>query len=167
MRLGYKMLLKSLPWPYGWIRPCAWRSCLNLGANLPIMGINKFMFSLRRCKKKSPLYNRSESIPCAIVFQPGFRGTPGFGEWLPGCSAETDRNCLGRNSQPQIYAVVAIPVFHSCIGFHEQRKHLRKVPMQQKRLKNTALCIKILLSRVAQNFLQLDIDTGAESRWNG
>ena len=47
-------------------------------------------------------------------------------------SAETDLICLGRNSQPQFYAVVAIPLFHSYIGFHDQRKHLRKVPLQQK-----------------------------------
>jgi len=28
-------------------------------------------------------------------------------------TAETDRNCLGRKSQPQLYAVLAIPLFHS------------------------------------------------------
>jgi len=31
-------------------------------------------------------------------------------------SAETDRNCLGRNSQPQLFAVVAIPLFHSILA---------------------------------------------------
>ena len=40
--------------------------------------------------------------------------------------------CLVWNSQPQFCADVAIPLFHSCIGFHEQRKKLRKVPLQQK-----------------------------------
>jgi len=30
--------------------------------------------------------------------------------------AETDRNCLGRNSQPQFYAVVAIPLVRSILA---------------------------------------------------
>jgi len=31
-------------------------------------------------------------------------------------SAETDRNCLGRNSHPQFYVVVAMPLFHSILA---------------------------------------------------
>ena len=33
-----------------------------------------------------------------------------------GSASGTDRNCLGRNSQPQFYAVVAIPLFHSILA---------------------------------------------------
>jgi len=47
-------------------------------------------------------------------------------------SVEKDQNCLGWNSQTQFYVVVAVPLFHSRIWFHEQRKNLRKVPLQQK-----------------------------------
>ena len=31
-------------------------------------------------------------------------------------SAETDRNCLGRNSQQKFYVVVAMPLFHSILA---------------------------------------------------
>ena len=41
-----------------------------------------------------------------VFFNWGSRGCLGF--------AETDRNCLGRNVQPQFYAAAAIPLFHSC-----------------------------------------------------
>jgi len=31
-------------------------------------------------------------------------------------SVETDRNCLGRNSQLRFYAIVAVPLFHSMLA---------------------------------------------------
>jgi len=55
------------------------------------------------------------------------------------------QNSLGRNLQPQFYAVVAMPLFHRfiagsridtskdhCVGFHGQRKYSQKVPLLQK-----------------------------------
>ena len=68
---------------------------------------------------------RSSSHTAGVVQQ-------GFREWLPGVPAKIDRICLARNSQSLPCAVVAIPMLHSCTGIYEQRKHLRKVPLQQK-----------------------------------
>jgi len=66
---------------------------------------------------------RSSSHTAGVVQQ-------GFREWLPGVPPKIDRICLARNSQSLPCAVVAIPMFDSCTGFHEQRKHLRQVPLQ-------------------------------------
>jgi len=54
-------------------------------------------------------------------------------------SAETNRNCLGQNLRPQFYGFVVISLFCSCIGLHEQHKHLSKVLLQQTGWK-TLLC---------------------------
>ena len=47
-------------------------------------------------------------------------------------SAETDRNCLGRNWQPQFYAVIAIYTPGSFHRVPRARQTFGKVPLQQK-----------------------------------
>jgi len=49
------------------------------------------------------------------VFQPWLGGTSGFHELLPKVPPKQTRNYLGRNSQPQFCAIVAIPLFHRFI----------------------------------------------------
>jgi len=68
-------------------------------------------------------------------FQPGFRRSSRFRGWLPGVppkQTKVAREEILNHSSMQFYWRLS-----NSIGFHEQRKHLRKVPLQQKRLKNT------------------------------
>jgi len=59
--------------------------------------------------------------------------------------AETDRICLGRNSQPQFYAVVAMPLFHTFVAVGSLQKvstsnaTFAEGSAAAKRLKNTEL----------------------------
>ena len=59
-------------------------------------------------------------------------------------SAETDRNCLGRNSQPQFYAVVAIQALGSLHGVQWATHKFAEGSAAAKRLKNN--CRKISVS---------------------
>jgi len=72
--------------------------------------------------------------------KPCFSGTAGFHEWLPvvppkqteiaGTKFANTVLCGCSNATvSQVYYKIRID---HCIGFHEQRKHLRKVPLQQK-----------------------------------
>ena len=86
-------------------------------------------------RNKRDMHKQHASVYTIRVKQCNTTGVPRnvrVPQMAAGGSAETDRNCLGRNSQPQFHAVEASPLFHSCTGFHEPRKLLWKVPLQYK-----------------------------------
>ena len=68
----------------------------------------------------------------SCVFQAGFRGTSGFREWLPRILPKQTEIAWGEIRNHISMRLQQHWRLDNCMGFHEQRKHLRKVPLQQK-----------------------------------
>ena len=83
--------------------------------------------------------------PQSSVFQPGFRGTSGFREWLPGVWLKQTEICLGRNSQPQFNAVVAIQTLGSLHRVPWGKQTFAEVPRQQKDWKTLPQSVALAL----------------------
>jgi len=89
---------------------------------------------LKTClSQKDEVFGRKTKITFVLtsVFQPGFH------DWLPGVSPKQTEIAT---STHLVYYWNDWHLLH-CIGFHEQRKYLREVPLQQKGWKTLGLTL--------------------------
>jgi len=65
-------------------------------------------------------------------FSNKIRGTSGFREWLVGIPPKVTEIALDEIRNRSSMRLCQYRELDHCIGFHDQRKHLRMVPFQQK-----------------------------------
>ena len=108
----------------------------------------------QRTRRKSPTvtttlyYRRATFLLQMWTGQHTFAGTTpvffqsGFREWLPGVPLKQTEIAWDDIRNHSSVRLQQYRHLYRCIGFHEQRKHLRKVPLQQKAWKTLHFAIR-------------------------